>query len=994
MQRIAAVLSYAFIFSLETAAQNTLIFNEIQTANIDRYIDPSWNYGGWVEIYNPSTSALNLRGYWLSDDATNLKKVPITESTTIKAKGYKNLWFDHYDQYYPRQINMKLDADGGTLYLSNTQGKLVCSVEYPVAVARSSWTRKTDGSNEWGYTDTPTPEASNGQQTLCSERTEAPTPSKESGFFTDDFAVRVPIPKGAVLRFTTDGSTPTLQHGQSSINGVFIVKATTIFRFALFGEGKLSSEVVTRTYLKKDKSHGLPVMAIATHPDNLYSNELGIFVKGVNGRPGRGQTENYNWNMDWDRPINVEFMDEDGNTLLNQETDMLRCGGWSRSWTPYCFKIHAAKQYEGRNTLNYAFFDGKPHNRYKTLQIRNGGTVATGGRVKDAFLQKLVLTTQLNIDAQDYLPVMHYINGVYQGVINVREPSNKHFVYANYGLDEEDIDMFEIDADSGYVQKCGTKEAYLRLHTLSTKAADESTYKEICQLLDIDEFCNYMAVQFYLGNTDWPQNNMKAWRPRTSDGRFRFVIFDLDFSFSTYNSFAAFAGRKKNTFNELLGKDKGKRITQEIEAVTIFCNLLENESFRRHFTDAFCLVAGSVFDSKRCEKLVKEMTNRVYPMQILKDEAYGRNLSPWPEAQVIIDALNTRAEGMYQSLTNYAPFKLKEEDGRNVRLSSNMEGVKIEVNGQSLPTDKFDGRLFLPVVIAAKGPAGYVFDGWYDGSGQRVSELQHLDLPEGEPILEARFSRDEENVAPPITINEVSAGNSIYVDDYFKKSDWVELHNNSEEDIDLAGMYLSDNRNKPFKYVISAEGSEASTIIPAHGYKVIWCDKKEPMNQLHAPFKLANEDGAMVLLTAADESWTDSLSYVTHDGMQSVGRFPDGGKQICLMTEPTIGTSNRMNSYTTPLTDRPKQIAASIHATHSGSMSIALIEKELLLRNEDRENVTLSIHSAGGTLLASSSIRMETGRSTYPIQSLPHGIYVADICDAQGNHCTLKFTKE
>ena len=50
-----------------------LIVNEIQVENIDQFVDPSWNFGGWVELYNPSSKPYRLRGCWVSDDVENLK---------------------------------------------------------------------------------------------------------------------------------------------------------------------------------------------------------------------------------------------------------------------------------------------------------------------------------------------------------------------------------------------------------------------------------------------------------------------------------------------------------------------------------------------------------------------------------------------------------------------------------------------------------------------------------------------------------------------------------------------------------------------------------------------------------------------------------------------------------------------------------------------------------------------------------------------------------
>ena len=210
----------------------------------------------------------------------------------------------------------------------------------------------------------------------------------------------------------------------------------------------------------------------------------------------------------------------------------------------------------------------------------------------------------------------------------MREPNNKQHVYANYGLDEDEIDLFEIDSDSGYVQMCGTKDAWKSLYTYSRIASSDLYYAKVCEMLDVDEFCNYLAVEFYVGCTDWPQNNLKAFRPATEGGRFRFILYDLDHSFNTTNPFSVFAGKKTYTFNTLYGESV-TNYTKEIEVVTIFANLLKNETFRKKFIDTFCLVAGSVFEPRRCEELMSRLATRVDDMQVLNDNGYNRNSSPW-----------------------------------------------------------------------------------------------------------------------------------------------------------------------------------------------------------------------------------------------------------------------------------------------------------------------------------------------------------------------------
>ena len=128
----------------------------------------------------------------------------------------------------------------------------------------------------------------------------------------------------------------------------------------------------------------------------------------------------------------------------------------------------------------------------------------------------------------------------------------------------------------------------------------------------------------------------------------------------------------------------------------------------------------------------------------------------------------------------------------------------------------------------------------------------------------------------PVCINEVSAANGIYVNEFFKHNDWIELYNTTNQDINVEGMYLSDNLAKPKKYQISKTDG-VSTIVPAHGYLIVWCDKLEPQSQLHASFKL-DADGGDILLTAADESWTDYIAYTSMKSDETAGRYPDGSQ--------------------------------------------------------------------------------------------------------------------
>ena len=995
---ITAALGLSFQ-QMQAQSVTGLRINEVMSANVDQFLDPSGNYGGWIEIYNASNTASNLKGLWVSDDPENLKKIHVTYNTPVPARGVAVLWFGHHDVMALTQLELKLDCDGGVICLSSSSGTLLDKVEYPPAISRTSWARTANGGREWNYASMPTPGLSNSRSTYSDIRLPAPNVSADSQIFNRTMTVKVDIPEGTTLHYTTDGSTPNVNHGETSETGQFTVSATKIFRFMLSREGFLSSPVVTRSYIRKDKSFNLPVISLVTAPDHLYSDKIGVFTKGTAGRRGKGTDQYCNWNMDWDRPVNIEILSPKGESLLNQEGELSRCGGHSKGFTPFSFKIKASKKYEQQNYLPYQMFPDQPYLKHRGLQFRCGGN-DYHGRIRDAAMQSLVRTSGIDMDLQNYQPVCHYINGQYMGTINMREPNNKLNIYANHGLDEDEIDMFEIDCDSCYIQMCGTKDAWQELLTASAKATSDEGYERIQQMVDIDELCNYMAVEFYLGNTDWPQNNCKGWRPIREGGKFRFVLYDLDLTFGTDNPFQTFSGRRMYTFCELFdvpGMSDRSHFTRQVDLVPIFQNLLKNKTFARHFLDALCLVSGSVFENTRSQALIDSYVSHVTPMQIIPSGYPNRSDSPEGSASTLKSQLSGRASVIHQAIQSTSSLSASSSRALPIKLSANTPQARILVNGQQVPTNRFNGTLYRPVTIRAVAPEGWVFKGWKYGDAL-ISENEEFALGyvNVRQNLVATYERDESQpLARPVVINEVSAGNSVFVNEYFKKNDWVELYNTTEEDIDLEGMYLSDNLQKPMKWQITAGGSEASTIVPAGGTRIIWCDGMQSIDQLHAPFKLENADSALVLLTSADQSWADTLIYCAHEGGESVGRFPDGGSELYRMYRPSIDGPNRMNLYTTiwqePQT--PSSIGQPTMAQSQGGMSLRCSQGVLFIKSEEEPNVRLSIYTTDGRLAMQTEVQTEGGHAQVQISVLARGTYVARLIDPNGQQCAVKFVR-
>ena len=887
-----------------------VVINELMASNAGSVMSPATNFDSWVEFYNPSDQNVNLAGMYLCDDADHSWQMP-SNIGSIPAKGYKVVWMGSND-IKSNQAPFKLDCDGGTIILKDKNGTVVDNLQYPSAMSRTAYARTTDGGNEWGWTSTPTPEASNATAVFASERLEAPVVDKGSTIFKNSLSVKVTIPDGARLMYTTDGSLPAAPKSgtdykgteatKESKDGRFTFNNTTNLTLRLYKNGYLPSVPVTRSYIKTNSNYTLPIISIVGDKKYFTDPKIGIDCDGdgTNGKVASytgGSPRNYA--QEWDRPVNFSYISSDGEMLFNQDANIKISGGYTRTQQYRSFKLKASKVFDGQNRYDYPFFPQKPYNRHKTLLIRNGGNDIWrhNARFIDPALETIIQRSGIDVDVQSYVPVIEYVNGKLRGVFNMREPNNDDYAYANWGYDDEEIDAFE-----NLTIKNGDDEAIKRIFELGKKINNEGAYEELQTLLDIDEFTNYMAVTFFLYNDDWPDNNMKAYRSR-NDGRYRFISFDLDYAFkgcwsdSENNPFTNFA-RFKN--------DSAPRTSYNKDIVNLFLNLLNNTDYRQKFITTFCLMGGSVFEPSIASDIIDELLEKVKPMcQLMKQQYINDGHDPDRAASTIKNSLSGRASTMADYMKQFSAFGLSSTSKRSVELTTDIDGATITVNGINVPYAYFKGYLFGNFDLEAKAPAGYRFICWKK-SGTQYSTKASISVTGTSAIkLQACFKAltDAEKTTQgltPVRINEVSAANGIHVNEYFKRNDWVELYNTTDKDIDVAGMYLSDNEKKPLKYQISKGDSQASTTIPAHGYLIVWCDKLESKDQLHASFKL-DADGGSVLLTAADESWSDRLVYTAHQADQTVGRYPDGGSDIFVMNVPTIAQSNISTSYLVPV---------------------------------------------------------------------------------------------
>ena len=104
---------FLLVFLLLSAqAQQSVYINEFMATNVATYADlfDYDDFSDWIELYNDSDQAVDISGYFLSDDPDNPYRWQLPEETQIAAKSFLLIWADGYDDipgktyrrdYYP-----------------------------------------------------------------------------------------------------------------------------------------------------------------------------------------------------------------------------------------------------------------------------------------------------------------------------------------------------------------------------------------------------------------------------------------------------------------------------------------------------------------------------------------------------------------------------------------------------------------------------------------------------------------------------------------------------------------------------------------------------------------------------------------------------------------------------------------------------------------------------------------------------------------------------
>jgi hypothetical protein len=430
---------------------------------------------------------------------------------------------------------------------------------------------------ETGYMTMPSPGGQNGPADLG--LVADPSADRVRGFYSVPMQVALTCAtEGATIRYTTNGTAPNPTNGLLYA-GPLTIRGTTTLRAAAFRPGWRMSQVITHTYLFLDDivaqnqtntlaagfpavwdtqaaDYGLdprvvgtndgfggkyrnslrhdllalPTMSLVMDQDDMFGS-AGIYSHPNN----RGDA--------WERRGSLELIYPQGETGFQVNAGFRIQGGAFRRFDltlKKSFRVVFREEY-GAGRLHYPLFGPDAAQEFNNFVLRansndawpyNGGSAVY---VRDAFAWTTARAMGLVASHGRYVHL--YINGRYWGLYNPLERPDAVFSAAYHGGDEDNWDALNQDSAPD-----GNYDAWNRL--LATMAPDWSNpavYQRVQGnhpdgtrnpayevLLDVDNMIDYMILNFYIGNSDWPGRNYWVGRDRTGQQGFQFYPWDSE----------------------------------------------------------------------------------------------------------------------------------------------------------------------------------------------------------------------------------------------------------------------------------------------------------------------------------------------------------------------------------------------------------------------------------------------------------------------------------
>ena len=462
-------LTILFLISVTITSIGQIAINEFMSDNTNSIADQDGEFSDWIELYNYSNAPINLLNYSLSDQDNDLTKWKFPEVTIpqhsfiiIFASGKNRLEVDEL------HTNFKISSSGESLLLSNNLGQIINQIDSVELLENQSYGRSPDGSVNLLALVLSTPESSNNLNNELSFEF-------NGGFYKEPFYQKINSLTDDTIYYTLDGTIPTensnifsdslkFDYKYDEANSISNIPTTpdqslisykaweapnykidkvSILRCATYRNGTKTSEIFTHTYIVDSTifdKYEMPIVSLITDADNLFDHENGIYTPGAkHDIDDPAWTGNYFERGDlWERPVHVEYFEQDGTLGFSQNAGMRIHGGKTRQGAQKSFKLFARDEY-GKKYFDYSLMPHRQHDKYKRFLLQTTFGSWENAIISDVLSHEIV--REIGIDFLDYRPVVVFINGEYWGIQTIRDKIDERYVAYSNNLDKDSVEI-------------------------------------------------------------------------------------------------------------------------------------------------------------------------------------------------------------------------------------------------------------------------------------------------------------------------------------------------------------------------------------------------------------------------------------------------------------------------------------------------------------------------------------------------------------------------
>lgn len=676
-----------------------VLINEFLTANNTTYIDDHKEQEDWVEIYNPSDTAVDMGGMYFTDNPKKPLKWRIpddnAERTTVPANGHKVFWFDKDPEQGADHVNFKLKQKGEHLCLYARDGAtMLDQIKYEQQHAGISYGRAPDGGKKWSFFELPSPGESNPKKPTPVIAT-APTLKLPSGFYDKPPALTITLEGDGDIYYTTDGSWPTLENGDKYVKPL-ILDSTTVVRARTIAPKAVSSRVVTGVYFIDERDFKLPVISVVATPYHLRDEKVGHLRF-------RNRRKNYA------HPCHVTYFDQARNLAFDQGMNLKLQGRFSRRFRKKSFTIKADNMY-GPDRIAYKVFDDQDIESFDGLVLRADCNYAgfiddekntAGERIRNELMYMLNKQMGSKVIMQAYQPAVFFLNGEYFGLYNVMERKNKDFIKNHYGISKIDMVNPAVKRGKEYVFEvyAGDRQHYDRMvnYLAINDMEHDSIYERLDTWVDFETFIDVWVYEVWHGKGDHLSNS-RLWRPRTEDGKWESISFDHDH----------WKEHDYETLRRFMNKDKGK--------TWLFNRMIKNPKFRARWSNRMCDYLNTVLLPENVHRLIMKAHEAVAEEKMydrVRWEEKIKYVAPFEQINWMKKFAELRPDHVRKHMVK--EFKLKGTAQVTFNVAPAAGGY-IHINTIDVTEFPWQGIYMqgIPVTISAIPNEGYRFKGWSD----------------------------------------------------------------------------------------------------------------------------------------------------------------------------------------------------------------------------------------------------------------------------------------